>query len=429
MRKFFVGVFAALSTGGVTVIAVKYPQVGYSLVAVVLLASVIALSRPVTRRVTLIICGVIAIAGASSVFVAEGVTGLVLRAVGIGLIVVSTLGHDKVRPRVRGPANWQLLFLIPLGTFIYAATLPHGQTEDALSYGLALVLLGVLLYSLPRLPGETLWLGVSIALLLLLGASLVYGLLEPNLALEGGRLRGLLENANTLGFIAFAATALAVLGNGHKPLRMVMLGVAAASLVWTGSRASLLAVLLVFAFWLLTRNWVAGAFALLFAWVVSGPVLNAVAQMNPQIGLLLRDNNSRVGSWDTAIADWQTSPTFGVGLAQETSIIASSQLRALAQGGAVGLLAICVMCVAILLVSLATTRGGAIFAFAAVCHSLFEGWLLSPVAPLLLIFFLGWCALTAQGLENRGITSSNIPSTGEQRRAKVRSQLLTTGRW
>lgn len=103
-----------------------------------------------------------------------------------------------------------------------------------------------------------------------------------------------------------------------------------------------------------------------------------------------RGDNSRALTITGAFDAFRSSPLIGIGMANEEFEIASSPLRALAYAGIGGLVAVLFMWTAFLWHSRTAGLPAVGFTLAAVVHSLFEGWLLSPVSPLLLTFVLVW---------------------------------------
>jgi len=286
--------------------------------------------------------------------------------------------------------RWPLAFIVPLAGFVTVATLPHDLAEDLFLYGSSLIVLALFLYGSSRINKRLVGLGTALALALLLVVSLGMGVIDPGLGIENGRLRGYFENANSLGFVAFLAISAGALLRLSLGFRLFLFLAAGVALVLSASRASLLASAVVLCGLLITRRPVLGVLALILVVVSGERALAAVSGISPEFGTLFRENNSRLGSFDTALIDWQASPVFGVGLNRESSIIASSPLRALAQGGALGAAMISVMCIALLVLSLRAQKRAFWFTLAAVVHSFFEGWMLSPGAPLLMIFAILW---------------------------------------
>lgn len=357
--------------------------------ASLLVWGVLLLSHPRARVPLLCGTGMVLILASAGILTGP-VLGVAARPVGVALIALSALAspndHGTGSPSLAG--RWALALCAPLAGYVLLTTAPHGQWNQLVLYLAALCLPIILAVSTGgHLALIDLQRGLTGALVGTVAGSLVIALVRPDLGLEGGRLRGLMENANGLGFVAFLLGALAVLV--HTRLSSLCLILSVIALVWTASRASTLALVAVGLFELLRRRRY-GLVAVLGAALVLGIMI--LSRVDIPIGPLeglLRTTDSRSGSLETALADFRTSPVWGVGLNSESSIIASSPLRALSNGGALGLL--CVALQAALVLRASNVSGRAtVLAGAGLLHSVFEGWLLSPSSPFLLVFAGVW---------------------------------------
>lgn len=384
-------------------------QVVTAILALVGLACFAMLATKHVRMRGAVAIAVVLILSGSSVFVADsGAASIAVRFAGVAVFVIGAV-VSGAKPLARRSC-WQTAFVVPLAVFILVATIPSGLSTDLLVYGVSLVVFCALIYSSDRIDGKDLLVGVTWALSAVIVLSICLGVLSPGLAVEGSRLRGYFENANSLGFVVFLGVAVAILLPVGFALRLVLLVAGFVALVWSGSRASLLASLVLLCGWIVLRRPVLGALIFLGGIIAGQSALTYVSGISPEFEALFRDNNSRLGSVETALSDWRSSPVFGLGLNQESSVIASSQLRALAQGGALGAIAIILMCIILIVMAARRNRLVFVFTIAGVIHSFFEGWMLSPGAPLLMIFALIWAILYRRVPEEDGDIVTKVDS-------------------
>lgn len=374
---------------------------------------IVICTQPRMRIPIIVTIGTLLIALASSWIVDEESSfSVALRVLGAAAFVLASIVGPRLDPRPLA-MRWGIAFLAPIALFLIFATLVHDQLRDFVAYGIGLLVLAVVITSLPRIPLSSVRSGTRVGLLILASSSLILGIVMPSEGLEGGRLRGIFENANSLGFFAFLAVAAALFVDGKRLTTFLLLTTGSIALILTGSRASLLAVLICLAGWLIYRLKWAG-WALLFTGLIFGDaVVSWVSSLSPELELLLRNNNSRDESLRTALDDWSSSPFFGVGLNGESDIIASTPLRALAQGGSFGFAAIVLLWASVMILAFRSKPPLRWLSLAAIAHSLFEGWMLSPVSPLLMLFvILWWCVY------GDGASASNV-SKGKQSDASV----------
>ncbi|WP_324650017.1 O-antigen ligase family protein [Georgenia sp. H159] len=395
----------------------------YPVVAVVAAAVWAALlfNHPRTRVPLLYGLGAVLIASSAGVL-AGPLTGVAARPAGVALIALAALTTPLTEgtgsPRLAG--RLALSICAPLAVYVLVATAPHGQWPEFALYLAALGLPVILIVSTGgHLAPPDLQRGLFLGLSLTVGGSLVFGLLRPDLGIEGERLRGLLENANSLGFIAFllGATAILVPSRWSRPC----LALSAIALIWTASRASALALVLVGLFELLRRKRYGLVGALGAAVVLAAILLTRLDVPGVPLEGLLRTTDSRSNSLDAALDDFRSSPLWGIGLGNESAIIASSPFRALSNGGLLGFLCVALQGVLIFRASLVNGRA-TVFAAAALVHSVFEGWLLSPSSPFLLLFAGTWLLIARTAPEPTGTRPR--ASTRELRRpsTEVRAQ-------
>jgi hypothetical protein len=338
---------------------------------------------------------------------------------GITLLVLSgfqtfnrtaTLKAER-QARSREIRSWLAWVVIAYLLYLSLSTAFHGQWTNFILYGFGVLLLViVLLATAISVPYEVMSKGAIAALAMVLALSVAYGWALPSVGIAGGRLRGITDNANSLGFYAFLLGSLALIIVKQTSARIVLFALSGGVIVWTSSRASMLALGIVVLSLLFSRRSltaVLAAVGVIGACIVGWVAWPGVSDMG---SALLRANNSRSLSFDTAIQAFHSSPLIGLGMGNNANEIASSPLRALADGGIGGLVAVVILWVSLLWFS----RQGGIrtvgFAVAAIVHSLFEGWLLSPVSPFLLIFVLCWWVIARQPSTEEEFVKSDAAS-------------------
>jgi len=380
-------------------------RIGLSLVAATLALTAFSL-YPTVRTGLGYAVGALLIIGASSTAISASETAAVLsvglRVVGFGVVIVlsrkrpADAGHmPRSRPR------WIYVFGVSLACYFVIGAAFHGQVVTFVLYSAGLVLLVAAAVRAQASSDPQLRIGVVLALSTIVGASLLYGLAVPSVGYESGRLRGFLENANTLGFFAFLLGASALILVRRSRWRVALLLLAAVVLVLTASRASALALVLVVLVLVARRGFLRAAAILLAIMLVVSVAYVFDPTLFDPLASLLRLNDSRSDSTSTAVRAFLSNPLIGVGVGNESSIIASSPFRALAQAGVVGLLAVLAMWVVLVAQGRRHGARALALAVAAIVHSIFEGWLLSPVSPLLAVFVLLWIAVIADDHQGR----------------------------
>ncbi|GIJ77675.1 hypothetical protein SAMN05443287_101662 [Micromonospora phaseoli] len=278
--------------------------------------------------------------------------------------------------------------------YLAYATLGHGMYLEPLLYGAGVLLAVVYGKTLAqRIAGPDLRNGILLALLVAVLGSVALGLVGAGDSIIGDRLRGIAGNPNLLGFYTILVLAL-LLSYRRLGLWMLPLGaVTIAALVWSGSRAALVAAVLV-----VTMNFALRQSPLRTLWILLGATTLVLALINPDwmtgIDLpIFRTNNSRQSSYEYTLQVLADTRWHGVGFKAEATEVASTPLRALTHAGLVGGAAVLMMYAVILYYSAKIGRRTLVFGGAMVVHSLFEGWLLSPVGPMTMCFVATWCAL------------------------------------
>jgi len=316
------------------------------------------------------------------------------RVLGVSLMAFAAMQSVQLfeggKDRTTLSKQWIIALVLPVFFYVVFSTVPHGLWLEFFSYSLGAGLLTLSIVVTGRVPSQILVRSVVACLVVVVIGSLLSGALTPADAIEGDRLRGLLENANGLGFFSFLLGAISLLVIRRGWLQVFLFLVAAVSLIWTASRASALALLLLVLFVSIRDKKIR---ILLVSASLIGIVL-VLTLPQPQLFSFLepifRDNNSREGSLGIAINSLSTHPIAGVGFGQEPGNVASTPLRAAVVAGVIGLVIVFVLYVGILVLS--ANQGHKTFAFAgaAMVHSLFEAWLLSPVGPIILAFSVCW---------------------------------------
>lgn len=345
--------------------------------------------------------GTILIMASATTFVPVGdtVISVGLRVVGVVFLALSRLQESfgtagfSVEKRFSSShmRAWLPWVIVSYLLYLILSTAFHGQWLNFIFYGGGVILLVIALIATASAdPYDVVAKGVIVALVFVLAMSVVYGLFVPSLGIAGTRLRGITSNGNTLGFYAFLLGSLALIEVKRAWVRHVLFTLALVVVLWTSSRASLLALVIVILCVFLSKISKAAiltVFGLVGAVVVVGVLWPRAFDV---LGGIIRGNNSRALSFDTAIGAFRSSPLIGVGMGNNVDEIASSPLRALAFAGIGGLLAVVLLWLSFLWFS---RKGGILiigFSVAAIIHSFFEGWMLSPISPLLLVFVVCW---------------------------------------
>jgi hypothetical protein len=300
-----------------------------------------------------------------------------------------------LRPSVRSVAWFAPLLLAGMAIYLVAATLPHQEVGTFLLYGQGALLAVAYAWVIRRYArGPEVLTGVLFGLLAVVACSLLMLLAAPHLAMLGGRLRGLTSNPNIFGFYCAIALTVVVLTKRHVLLVTVAGAMSLGALALTASRASLLIVVIAGIGWLALRRSTASRFMALAVAVVVGILLvQYPALLSGDAMAIFRTHNSRQGSLEYTLAVLESHERLGIGLGNEIVQVASTPLRALVHAGYLGGIAVTVMYLVVLFCSWRAGRPTLLFGLAMVVHSLFEGWFLSPVGPMFLVFLAVWHGL------------------------------------
>ncbi|TFD80586.1 hypothetical protein [Cryobacterium fucosi] len=361
--------------------------------------ALLALTNSTARALFPYTLGVLFILASASTFTGSIAESVGFRIVGIALLCGGSLQKPLIiagdkpdsRRNLAELSLWLPWVIGSLLVFLMLSTAFHGQVATFILYCVGLIMLAVAVVATAvSVPRRIVTTAVVLTLGTMVAGSLIMGFALPGMAIAGGRLRGLASNANLLAFYAFLLGSLAIIIVRHIGLRLVLLSLAIVCIVSTSSRASALALAIVVVVAALRRVSVTKVLWLTGLITLGIVIAVAVPQTLSVLDGVLRGGNSRSASFDGAIGAFRSSPLIGIGMASEEVEIASSPLRALATAGIGGLIAVVVIWGAFLWQSRKAGVLGVGFTLAAVVHSCFEGWLLSPVSPLLLIFVLVW---------------------------------------
>lgn len=324
---------------------------------------------------------------------------IVMRLVGALAVIAPVVWRKRLSERASFPRLSRAMIAVGAGFSIYliASTLAHGDAQafvvGLISFLLVASLTSALLYSYSttQILG-----GIYTAFSLLCMASLIAQRIAPGIAIENYRLRGVFENANELGFVAFALGAVSLAARIVPWQSILGLGVALTCMVLSGSRASLLALMVVA--WGLAiggvrraqRTVALLAIAVIIGWLVAPGVVADIP--------LLRTADTR--SHGIEIMHQAMSESFWTGLGDlpTDTRVAGSPFAAGITGGMWGLVGLGVIYVALIRGCAASRPRAFSLVIAGIVHSVFESWMLSFSAPMLLTFFvmlLGFVKLDA----------------------------------
>lgn len=294
--------------------------------------------------------------------------------------------------RLRQEALFQR-FLVGYLLWALAGTLVHGEVLQFVTHLGGAVFLMIIVRVLASDGGVAAARLLPIVLGSAVALSLGVGLLDPTQGVAGGRLRGIFINANLLGFYAFIALVCGLLLVRGRWWSLFLCGASIVALVWTGSRTSAIA---------------AAAALLLLAlfghrrsrWVVLPAlgigVLGLIGIVDWGASPLLRTLDTRDGSLDEAMRVLSLSPLTGVGVGGELVEVASSPLRAFVQGGMIALLGVLIMYVVLLREAVRRDTLLLAVSLAAILSSLGEGWFLSSLGSMLIVFVSAWIGISSR---------------------------------
>lgn len=373
---------------------------------------------------------------ASTSFPALEAYSVGLRMLGSIVVIVPVIWRKRLASRASFPSMSRALGTVGIGfgTYLVASTLAHGLTR-AFVLGLVSLLLVACLtyvllhyYSASQIVG-----GVYAAFLVVCAVSLVAYLILPHIALENSRLRGVMENANGLGFVAFALGAVSVAARRNAWQSLLGLAVGLTCLFLSGSRAGMLALVLVVCGLALSGSHVA-QLMVVFGGIVTGVLWLAAPDVLAST-LLFRTLDTRSIGFETMQQAMAESYWTGLGELPAETMIAGSPFAAGITGGFWGLVGLSVMYFG-LVRNLANSRPRALaLVVAGIVHSLLESWMLSFSAPMLLTFFVmlvGFVKLDVEASVSSDLADSSSGSLRGDRRARrggwVKSQFSRSRR-
>jgi hypothetical protein len=306
---------------------------------------------------------------------------------------------DRVWIGAKQCSNFVVLLMPGLVVYLFTATVLHGHTGTFSGYlaGCILIILYARIVS-SCADARSIATAALVVLMLIVVVSLLFGLLSPANGLLGGRLRGVVSNPNLLGFYCVLAVALLSAAKRFGWPHAAGLATAFVAIAWSASRASGVCACLIVIADLLRRR---GASRVVWCCVLLAAVVTLVrfpSLILDQDLVVLRTNNSRDGSYQYAASVFRDGHMFGIGLGSEETQVASTPLRALVHAGIPGLVGVGAMYAAVVYVSAKVGRKTTAFALVMVVHSLFEGWMLSPVGPMMMAFVVTWCAIAKNDL-------------------------------
>jgi hypothetical protein len=345
---------------------------------------------------------------------------IALRILGIGTIILVGIMVSNRNLNVHSTpqgagtltnTKWLATLTGGIALFILGAYGAHGKWDEFVLFGVGLAAVAVAARTTAlRVPYTVLRSSVVAVLVLTVAFSLLAGVGAPGEAVEQDRLRGVTANANTLGFFAFLLGGVALVLPMRKRWRAVLLVLATSAIVWSSSRASLLALALTAIIALVGQKSVAGWLSALSAAAAAITLSLVRPDILPIFDSIGRTDNSRQVSFTSALDLFHSSPLIGVGAGAEEFQIASSPFRAIAYAGVVGVAAILIIWVGLVQSTRKAPVAIAGFVMASLVHSIFEGWLLSPISPLLLIFLLVLIMLVRGDVSRRPAPARSVDS-------------------
>ncbi|MBM9433410.1 hypothetical protein [Flaviflexus equikiangi] len=234
--------------------------------------------------------------------------------------------------------------------------------------------------------------GVAVGLRILILGSLIWWIYDPISSLENSRFRGVMENANTFGFICALTCYVLLTRRRLTALDGLTLLALFALLFWSGSRASLIFLLLSIIALLFIRERRMGASLTILALIFGAAYL--LANGSVLDAEILRPVNTRSDGWGLAGDILSEHPLFGVGVAVGESIpIAGTWASAAAWGGWIAVIGVTIAACFFLISSLRFGGLATGFAVSVLGYAVFESWMLSLSGPTALLVIAIWVAL------------------------------------
>ncbi len=321
----------------------------------------------------------------------------------VGLLALIPYGFfdrgDAPIPRVEARLQKQQVgtfksFALGYALYVLPSTLLHAQFGMLLIHTAGAALLLTVVRALSSDGGATAARIAPQAFGFAMAVSLVMAFLVPDQAIIQGRLRGMFVNANLLGFYAFLSLMSAILLARRVISFLLLTTMSFWVILWTDSRTSAIAAVLAIVLLALFSHRRARQLLLIIigaACLVYFDVLHIGAVSSS------RDLGTRDGSWDEALRVLNVAPFTGVGNGATAVEVASTPLRALAEGGVLALAGVGVMYLVLLRASSRQGRYLLAVCVGSIVHSLGEGWFLSSLSPMLLAFVMVWIGVSALG--------------------------------
>ncbi len=388
MRDLGLWLAAAVTIVAVVTMAFLSPVAGLAATAVLAVLVAAVLRAPAAGFVA---AAVLLQASATSALI-DPLASVPLRLGGIACLVAAGLVRGSIGRPARPHSVFIGLMLSAMGLYLLFATLGDGQYAPFLAEMAGLAACAVWLVAATSwVPVEAMRSGLVVGLVVAIAANVAAVVLAPGMAFGLGRLRGFLENANGLGCFAAALGMVAVTVVRRRMLAGGLFLASAAVIAATGSRSSAAALLVTAAVIVLVEFRWPVKIGCLFA---SALVLASIIDSNSVIAWVTSRGNTREQTLSYAVSTFDANPWTGVGLDNELHEVASSPLRALVHAGIWGAVAVTVMWVALIAYGVTGGGRGLAVAFGLVTLSIFEGVLLSPISPFLLV--LSACLITVQ---------------------------------
>jgi hypothetical protein len=336
----------------------------------------------------------------------------------VALIAVRFARDGRPAPMFTG------VVALSIGAYAWAGTAGYSAAWPVDTLGIILALATLRLVML-RVTALDIGIALDWALVAALLGSLA--LVAPGWfgPVQGGRLQGFFANANTLGFIAAVAFLRATLH--HHGARMWAYGtLAVVVLVWTGSRAPVLAaslaLILALIQTLLSRREGTGRVLVIAtaAAVVGGLVINGV--VGSGLAVLRTDDTRAIGT-SYALESVAAHPAFGIGYGQSEIEVASTPLRWMGEMGWLGLVFVVAIQAWLVFSSWRMPWRTFMVVLFGVVHSWFEGWFLAGGSSLYFVFWLlVFSGLTPSGrLRPREAHAATHPHSGPAGSGRRRS--------
>ncbi len=338
---------------------------------------------------------------------------LTMRILGVG--VVALVFFAKRSPQQRRDNRLRLsrgsvwVFIVGNVIFLAAATLPHEQTATflvrLLTLALFLVFASVLAARFTALEVTN---GVLLATFSIIVASFIFAALNRSVGIENLRLRGIMENANVLGFISTVFIVVLIASRKKMIVYLGGLAIGLTSLALSGSRASLFMLVVALIGFAIIK--VPRVRVLLFIAAV-GLIYTFTQNQSAVTGFtIFRTTDSRNYGREIANLFARENLLFGYGFQNGLDGIASSPLAVVVQAGFVGLLGLVLLYVSLLVASRKVGPLAMIFATAAIAHSFFENWPLSLSGPMMFLFIVAWLALAKTDVKASAVPSERYDS-------------------